>query len=130
MVARKRKPIKCMLKTCCEDVRMLYQFVCKKQTVHPAFPKSDSLAAASVTVYPILIDQGFPNIWEKTTKSYCTTVRGPDILHNVIFSGYVTFYQINTIFVNILFFHCWQNVFCGRVKCLRRSDLARRPQCG
>jgi len=58
--------------------------------------------------------------------SYCTTVREPDILHNVFFLGYVTFYQINTFFVNILFFHYWQNVFCGRVKWLRKSDLSRR----
>jgi len=28
--------------------------------------------------------------------SYCTTVRGPDILRNVIVFGYVAFYQINT----------------------------------
>jgi len=47
--------------------------------------------------------------------SYCTTVREPDILRNVFFSGYVIFYQMNPFFVNILFFHYWQNVFCGRV---------------
>jgi len=58
--------------------------------------------------------------------SYCTTVGGPDILHNVIFLGHVTFYKINTFFVNILFFHYWKNLFCGRVKWLCRSDdLAR-----
>jgi len=32
--------------------------------------------------------------------SHCTTVRGPDVLCNVIFSWYVTFYQINKSFVN------------------------------
>jgi len=36
--------------------------------------------------------------------SYYTTVRGPDILRNVIVSGYVTFYQISKFFVNIYFF--------------------------
>jgi len=37
--------------------------------------------------------------------SYFTTVRGPDVLRNVIVSGYVTIYQINKFFVNKLFFH-------------------------
>jgi len=63
--------------------------------------------------------------------NYCTTVRESDILHNVIImwflSEYVTFYQINTFFVNISCFHYWQNVFCRRVKWLRRSDLAHGP---
>jgi len=36
--------------------------------------------------------------------SYYTTVRGPDILRNVIVSTYVNFYQINKFFGNILFF--------------------------
>jgi len=36
--------------------------------------------------------------------SYYTTVRGPDILRNVIASGYLTFYQINKCFVQVLFF--------------------------
>jgi len=35
--------------------------------------------------------------------TYCTTVRGPGILRHVIFSGCVTFYQVNTFFVNIFF---------------------------
>jgi len=35
--------------------------------------------------------------------SYCTTVRGPDILCNVILYGYVAFYQINT-FLQIYYF--------------------------
>jgi len=34
-----------------------------------------------------------------------------DILRNVIVSGYVILYQMNKFFVNILFFHRWQNVF-------------------
>jgi len=28
--------------------------------------------------------------------SYCTTVREADLTRNVIFSGYIAFYQINT----------------------------------
>jgi len=41
------------------------------------------------------------------SKSYIcnyTTVREPDILRNVIVSGYVTFYRINKCFLNVLFF--------------------------
>jgi len=33
-----------------------------------------------------------------------TTVRGPDILHNVIASGYVTFHYNNKFFVIIYYF--------------------------
>jgi len=35
--------------------------------------------------------------------NYHTTVRGLDILHNEIILGYVTFFQINKLFVNIYF---------------------------
>ena len=87
-----------------EDPRMQYQFVRKKQTVHPAVSSSDTLVDASVTVYPIHIDQASPNFLGEDHICYCTTVLGPDILRNVLFSGYVAFYQINTFFVNILFF--------------------------
>jgi len=41
---------------------MQYQFVRKKQTVHPAVPNSDTLIDASVTLYPIHIDKGSPNV--------------------------------------------------------------------
>jgi len=67
---------------------MQYQFVRKKQTIHPAVPNSGTLVDASVTVYPIRVDQGSPILGE-CHISYCTTVRGPDILRNVIFPGYV-----------------------------------------
>jgi len=89
---------------------MQYQFVRKNQMVHPAVPNSDTLVDASIIVYPIHIDQGSPKFLGEDHISYCKTVRGPEILRNAIFSGYVTFYQINTSFVNILFFHYWQNV--------------------
>jgi len=36
--------------------------------------------------------------------SYYTTVRGSEILRNLIVSGCVKFYQINECFVQILFF--------------------------
>jgi len=65
----------------------------------------------TLLVYPIHIDQGSPNLLGEGHISYCTAVRRPDILRNVIFLRYVTFYQIKTFFLNILFFHYWQNVF-------------------
>ena len=47
--------------------------------------------------------------------SYYTTVRGPDILRNAFISGYITFCQIIKSFVYLFFFHCWQNVYAGRI---------------
>jgi len=52
---------------------MQYQFVRKKQTVHPAVPSSDTLVDASVTVYPIQIDQGSSYFLEEDHIRYCTT---------------------------------------------------------
>jgi len=75
---------------------MQYQFLGKKETVHPAVPNSDTLVDASVTVYPIHIDQGSSKFLGEDQISNCLTVRGPDILCNVIFSVYATFYHINT----------------------------------
>jgi len=49
--------------------------------------------------------------------SYYTTVRGSDILLNVIVSGY-TFYQIKMFFVNY---------FSLFTKYIRGPDLARAP---
>jgi len=68
--------------------------------------------------------QGLQNFLSEGHISYYTTVRGPDILRNVIVSGYVAFYQINKCFVNKLFFHSWQNVFAGLRKWLRGPSLA------
>jgi len=53
--------------------------------IHPAVPNKDPLVDASMTVYPIHIDQGSPKIVGEDRISYCKTVRGPDILRNVIF---------------------------------------------
>jgi len=55
---------------------MQSQFVRKKQTVHPAVPISDKLVDASVTVYPIHIDQGSSNVLGEDHLSCCTTVSG------------------------------------------------------
>jgi len=68
---------------------MQYQFVDKKQTVHPAVPKSDTLVDASMTIYPIHTDQGSANFFGEGHISCCTTVRGPDILRNAIYSSVV-----------------------------------------
>jgi len=46
---------------------MQYQFVCKKQTVHLAVPNNGTLVDASVTVYPIHIDQGSSHFLGKIT---------------------------------------------------------------
>jgi len=43
---------------------------------------------------------GVSNFFIRGHISYYTTVRGSDILRNVILSGYVTFYQIKKLFVN------------------------------
>jgi len=53
---------------------MQYQFVCKKQTVHPTVPNSDTLVNASETVYPIHIDQSSSDFLGEDHISYCTTV--------------------------------------------------------
>jgi len=39
---------------------MQYQFVRKKQMIHPAVPKRGTLADASMTGYPVHVDQGSP----------------------------------------------------------------------
>jgi len=65
----------------------------------------------------IQLMQSCPNFLSgKGHISCCTTIPGPNILPKVIALGYVTFYQISTIFVfiNILVFHYWQNVLCGQ----------------
>jgi len=84
---------------------MQYHFVRKKQTFHPGVLNSETLADASVTVTvcAIYIDQCYSIFLGEDHISYCTTVREPDILCDVIFSGYVTFYQISTFFANIFF---------------------------
>jgi len=107
-----------------EDPRMQYQFASKTQTVHPAVPNSDTLVDEN-SCRP-----GLFKFFGRDHISYYITVRGPDILRNVIFLGYVPFYPINAFFVNTLYFLYWQNVFCDRVKWLRRSNLAPGAQCG
>jgi len=57
--------------------------------------------------------------------SHCTTVQGPDILRNVIVSGYVAFYQICKFFVNMLFFkYCQMSL--RLVEIASRAGFGRR----
>jgi len=76
---------------------MQYQFVRKKQLIHPSVPNSDTLVNASMTGFSIHIDQGSRKFLGDDHISY-ETVRSPGILRNVIFSGYVPFYHINRLF--------------------------------
>jgi len=67
-----------------------------------------------VATIVVLQFRGLQTILSEGHMSYHTAVRGPDILRNVIVSVHVTFYQISKLFVNMLFFHYWQNIFAGR----------------
>ena len=53
---------------CCEDPRMQHQFARAEQTVHPAVSNGETFVDASVTVYPIHIDQGLQIFWERPDK--------------------------------------------------------------
>jgi len=76
-------------------------------------------------------DQGSPNFLFKGHISSYTTVHGPDILCNVIASGYVTFCQIKKFFVISHFspltkFFCRPDFACGTQfggPCLRQNIL-------
>ena len=63
----------------------------------------------------------------RATQVTYTTVWGPDIYRNVIVSGYVIFYPINKLSVNILFFHYSWNGFAGWIwpegRSLETSDI-------
>jgi len=52
----------------------------------------------------ILLEQGPQTFLSEGHTSCYTTFRGPDILRNVVVSGYVTFYQINAYFSTCYFF--------------------------
>jgi len=59
------------------------------------------------------LEQGSPNF----CISYYTTVLGPDILRDVIISGYVTLFQINKFFfIYCIIFSLLTQCLCGRVK--------------
>jgi len=86
---------------------MQYQFVRKKLTVHLAIPNSDTLVDAFVTVYAIHMDHGSSKFLQNSlncSSNLCRTVWGLEFLRNVIFLRCITFQQINTFFLNIVFF--------------------------
>jgi len=69
-----------------------------------------------------------PTFFTRGSHKLLHNSREPDILRNVIVSGYVTFYQISKCFAKTLFFHHWQNVcatgwtvFAGRIWLAGRS---------
>jgi len=57
------------------------------------------------TCLHLLLEQGSPNIFVRGPHKPRHKGQEPDILRNVIVSGYVTFYQIKNLFVHILFSH-------------------------
>jgi len=63
----------------------------------------------------VCLVQGLQTFLSGDHIRYYTTVRGQDILRNVIVSGYIAFHQINKFFVNIV---CFSLV----TKCFRGSD--------
>jgi len=73
------------------------------------------IAKVPVFYLRVSLQLGSPNFFSEGHISYYTTVRGLDILRNVIVLGYFPFYQINKFFVNIWFFHNWQNAFTGQI---------------
>jgi len=61
--------------------------------------------------------RGLQTFLSKGHISYYTTVRRPDILRNLIASGYVKLYMLNSTKSNsykYIFYYC-QNVFAGRI---------------
>jgi len=54
--------------------------------------------------------------------SYYTTLSGPDILHNVIVTGCVTFYQMNKYFLNLIIFSLLTKSLWPDEKWFRGSD--------
>ena len=78
-----------------------------KITVFHAVPNSDTHVDVSVAVYPIHIDQRFSQFLGR---------RPHKLLHNSSRARHLTFYQISTFFIDILFFYYLQNLFWCRVK--------------
>ena len=71
------------------------------------------------------IQQGLQTFLIEGHKNYCTTVPGQDMLRQCDSLGICC-----KCFINILFFHYWQNGFKVRMQWLRGPDLARRSYFG
>jgi len=67
------------------------------------------------TLLLMLQGRGLQTFLPVSHISFHATGRQPDIPSNVIVLGYVTFYQINKCFPQILFIHFWQNDFTRRI---------------
>ena len=85
---------------------------CNSQKWHPRRGVSDCLSDSYRPRLSKLFGRGPHRLLHNSSRA--------NILRTVNFSGYVTFYIISRFFVNILSFHYWQNMFCGRLKWLRR----------
>jgi len=55
-----------------------------------------NLTAIRINMAEKRLDQGLQTFLSKDHISYYTTVRGPDILRNLIASGYVKLYMLNS----------------------------------
>ena len=60
-------------------------------------------------------DPRLVHLWSEGLIIYYTTVRGPDILRKVMFSGYVTILKNQHIFRTILFFSLLTKCICSRI---------------
>ena len=125
LVARSRKPIKCELKT------LLRRSTCAVP-IHPQKANGSSCSSQQIhpcrrvcgCLYPIHIDLGSPDFLREGHISYCTTVQGPDILHNVFFQDLL--HSTNSRQ------HIFQyTIFSLLAKCvLRQGEMASQVGCG
>jgi len=105
LVARSRKPIKRLLKTLLRRSTHAVPIrpqkangpSCNSHQWHPRRCVCDSLSNS--------YRSGLSKFLEENYISDCRTVWGLETLRNMFFSGYVTFYQFYTFFLNILFFN-------------------------
>jgi len=104
LVARSRKPTKCVLKTLLRRSTHVVPIRPQKANGSSYSSQQWHLRRRVCDCLPNSYRPSLFKLLKENHISYCRTVRGLEILRNVIFSGYITFYQINTFFVNILFF--------------------------
>ena len=131
LVARGRKPIKCVLKT----------WLTRSTHAVPIRPyKANGWSYSSQKWHHRRVCDCLSNSYRPGLSKFfgrgphklLHNSWGPNTLRNVIFSGYVTFYQINALFVNRLHYSfiigkmCFEAGWNG----FRRSDLARGPSFG
>ena len=107
LVARSRKPIKCVLKALLR--RSTHAVPIRAQKANGSSCNSQQWHPRRCVCYCLSNSYGpwlfkfFAEVWT-ALQILCRTVWGLEFLCNVIFLRCVTFYQINTCFLNILFF--------------------------